>query len=146
MSGMRSISGPAVINQRAVQNPGAFKNTPFSPLTSEDVTKLIKVAAVGELVVDKLPFIPLPKRTTPLLLFGRAIWGGFAGAAAYTEAKRPIVQGAAIGALAAIASSYVFYFLRRGIGKLLHLPDLPVAFMEDAGVIALGRAVEKTYV
>lgn len=143
MTGMRSMSAPALITRRAVQNPEAFRKTPFAPLVSEDVAKLAGMAAIGEMVIDKLPF--LPKRTSPILLLGRAIWGGVVGAAAYVEARQPLAQGIAIGAMAAIVSSYVFYFLRRGVGKLLHLPDLPVALMEDAGVAALGRAVWKSY-
>ena len=104
---------------------------------------LATLASACELVLDKLPV--LPKRTSPLPLAGRAIYGGLAGAAAYTEAKQPVLAGVAIAAIAAIVSSHLFYHLRAGLRKLLHLPDLPLALLEDALVIALGREVVRTY-
>lgn len=143
MAGMRSMSGPAVMARRAAQQPKGFRGTIFSPLTSSKVAGLATLASVGEIIVDKLPL--LPTRTSPLPLAGRSIYGGLAGAAAYTEGKKPVMLGAAIGAVAAIASSHIFYRLRSGIAKLLHLPDLPVALLEDALVVALGRAVVRTY-
>ncbi len=143
MSGMRSMSAPALISRRAVQNPHAFKGTLFAPLAQKEASSLAGLAALGEIVIDKLPI--LPKRTALLPLLGRAMLGGFAGAAAYTEPKRSASEGAIIGALAAVASSYVSYFIRRGVGKLLHLPDLPVAILEDVGVAGIGRAVMQTY-
>ena len=143
MSGMRSMAGPATITRRAVQEPKGFESTLFRLLTKRPMSGLATLGQVGEIVLDKLPI--LPNRIDPLPLLGRAFYGGAAAAAAFAEARRPIILGVGIGAAAAVASAHVFYRLRVGITKGLHLPDLPVAVAEDVGVYALGRVVKRTY-
>ena len=143
MSGMRSMSAPALMAQRASNHPKGFKGTFFSLLTNKNVATLAALMSLGEIVADKLPIIPT--RIKPLPLLGRAQLGAFSGAAAYTEARQSPLVGAAIGALSAVASTHLFYRLRKGITDALHIPDLPVALAEDASVVGLGRTVLSLY-
>lgn len=143
MSGMRSIAGPATITRRAYREARGFNGTIFRLLSAGPVVGLATLAQVSEIVIDKLPI--LPDRILPLPLLGRAFYGGAAAAAAFAEARRPMIMGAAIGALAAMGSAHLFYRLRMGAGKRLHLPDPLVAIAEDGVVFALARTVLKTY-
>ncbi len=143
MSGMRSMAGLATISRRAAEHPRKFKNTIFAPLASENVANLASLAQIGEIIADKMPFVP--NRIAPLPLLGRFLLGGISGAVVYAEGKESPLSGAVLGGLSAVASTFVFYFLRRNVAKLLHLPDLPVALAEDAGMFWLGQKVMESY-
>ncbi len=140
---MRAMSAPALMSYRATRNPRGFKGPVFSRLASRWVSSALVLAAVGEMVADKLPF--LPNRIDPLPLLGRAQWGGFAGAAAFAEAERSALVGAAIAGVAAVASAFAWFNVRRMATQTLGLPDPVVALAEDAVVLALGRGVLSTY-
>lgn len=143
MSGMRSASGVATLSRHAVKQPKGFAKTVFKLLASPGLSKLITLGQIGEMVVDKLPF--LPSRTEPQSLMGRMFAGGVAGAAVMREAGEPVVPGILIGASSALVSSYAFYLLRRETGKALHLPDPVVAVAEDAAVFGFGALVNSSY-
>ncbi len=48
-----------------------------------------------------------------------------------------MLKAAALGALAAVASTWAFYSLRQLATRRLRVPDLVVAFAEDAALAAL---------
>ncbi len=143
MSGMRSVAGPAAITRRAAGHPKGFEKSIFWLLANPQMAMLATLGQLVEIVLDKLPI--LPARIAPLPLLGRAVAGATAGAAAFAEADKPAVAGAAVGVVAAVASSYLFYRVRIGVEKALHVPDLVVAVAEDSGVFALDRAAKRTY-
>ncbi|MEO8285494.1 MAG: DUF4126 domain-containing protein [Chloroflexota bacterium] len=143
IAGMRSASAPAVISQRAATAPEGFKGTPFGWLSNAPIRPLFMLSAIGELIVDKLPFVG--SRIAPGPLVVRAMSGAFVGSAAFAEADESLAVGAVTGALGAIASSYAFYYTRRTIAQILHIPDLPVALAEDAATVGAGSWVLKTY-
>ena len=142
-SGMRSTAGPATITRRAYEHPKGFDGTIFRLLSKRPVMVLVTLAQLSEFVIDKLPI--LPDRISPLPLLGRAFYGGAAAAAAFAEARRPLLLGGAIGAFSAVASAHLFYRLRVGAAEVSHLPDPLLAIAEDGVVYALERAVIKTY-
>lgn len=139
ISGMRSMSGPAAIANWASLHPDNYRKTLFSRLTNERVARAVSMALYGEMMLDKLPI--LPNRNALLPLLGRISWAGLAGAAAFAGAKRPLIQGAAISALAAFVSTQVTFRLRTGLPRLLRLPDQLVALLEDALLLAVVRRV-----
>jgi uncharacterized membrane protein len=143
MSGMRATSGVATLSRHAVIQPDGFAKTVFKPLASPGVSKLITLGQIGEIVVDKLPF--LPSRTDPRPLIGRMFAGGVSGAATLREAGKPVVLGVLVGAISALVGSYVFYWLRRETGKALHVPDPVVAVAEDAAVFGFGALINSSY-
>lgn len=143
MSGMRATSGVATLSRHAVIQPDGFAKTVFKPLASPGISRLITLGQIGEIVVDKLPF--LPSRTEPQPLIGRMFAGGVSGAATLREAGQPAVLGVLIGASSALVGSYAFYLLRRETGKALHLPDPVVAVAEDAAVFGFGALVNSSY-
>ena len=140
VAGMRSASAPAFTSNYFAKHPSLFLNS--SPLKSLGLTataNVLKLMALGEIVADKLPFAP--PRTQPGPLGARAVSGGVCGAALFLAEGKPLAVGAAIGAAAAVASSFLFMNLRRMIGKAAKLPDPVVAAAEDGLMLGIGYAV-----
>src|SRR5438128_1957274 len=80
----------------------------------------LKVLAAGELVADKLPWIP--DRTSPVALVGRAFTGAVSGMdVAQRDGGRP-EAGAVLGAVSAVAASFAAYHLRRELRRRTHVP------------------------
>lgn len=93
------------------------------------------VAAAGEMVADKTPWIP--PRCDPPSLAGRVISGALVGR---------LVDGAAgarIGAATAAASTYASERARELLGQRLGLPDPALAVAEDALVLGVATAAAR---
>jgi len=95
--------------------------------------------AAGEMIADKLPFIP--NRTAVFPLIARVASGALSGTAFVKARRRSVALGALIGSLAAVGASYGAYKVRKAVGKKLHLPDPIIAVAEDALVAACGFAL-----
>lgn len=137
--GLRSMTGPAIVCWAArlgwLQLDGtrlAFLHNPISLV-------VFTLLAIGELVADKLPFIP--GRTTPGPLVVRFISGALCGSALTLSAHAAWPAGALVGGVGAIAGSYAGYYVRRSLTVGRRLPDLPVALVEDLVAIGLGLYV-----
>jgi uncharacterized membrane protein len=139
ISGMRSMAAPAIVSRFAHTGLLPLQDSQIKFLTHKNSAKTMAVMAIGEMVADKLPFIP--KRTSVFPLMTRAVSGALS-ATAFTKArKRSAVLGALIGSLAAVGASYGAYKLRKVVGDKTHLPDTIVAVAEDALVAACGFAL-----
>jgi uncharacterized membrane protein len=119
-SSMRSTSGPALLAAR-----GRFAGP-------RRVTVLL--AAVGELIGDKLP--AAMNRTAPPAVAGRVAAG------AYTGAVIGGAAGSAIAAVSAGAGTFATYRARAWMVDRTGLPDPVVAVAED--VLALTAAAVAT--
>jgi uncharacterized membrane protein len=128
---------------RANKEPAALRGTWLGWLGYKQALALLSFLEVAELIADKTPL--LPNRIAPVPLLGRAQLGAFAAIAAFTEEDKPLLIGAAIGAAGAVASSYLFYYLRREAVRKTGLPDLIPALAEDAALAGIAIAVMKTY-
>ncbi len=93
---------------------------------------VLGLAVIGELVGDKLP--RTPDRTEPGSLAGRAVSGAIGGVVLARRAGRGPVSAAVLGAVAAIAGSFLGIGWRRAASG--H-PDLIPALVEDVVVVAL---------
>lgn len=107
-------------------------------LRTDGAVVALGASAAGEIVVDKLPFVP--SRLNPGPLAGRIVIGGAAGAALAKEAGGLVWPGAAAGAAGGLLGSFAGYWGRRLAGQATGLPDPAVALVEDAAGIALGWA------
>jgi uncharacterized membrane protein len=94
--------------------------------------------ALGELIGDKLPFIP--NRTDIGPLFARIVFGGLIGAAVATGENFYWLGGALTGALSAWAGTLLGFHIRRNLTKTRGLRDLSVALTEDVIVTAASIA------
>ena len=139
VAGMRSISAPAIVAQLVRSGPLEASNRQLAFLSQSGTAKSIAAAAIGELIADKLPF--MPKRTQAPSLVWRALSGALSGAAVCATKKRSAVAGALLGAAAAAGATYGTYELRRWVGKRFDLPDPVVAIVEDVLVAGCAAAV-----
>ena len=134
------MMAPALTSNYFSKNPSLFLEA--SPLKGMGLTataNVLKLMALGEIAGDKLP--KAPNRTAPLPLAGRAASGGLCGAAVFLAEGKPAAIGAAVGAAAAVASTFLTFTLRRDLVKAAQVPDAPVALAEDALMLGLGSAV-----
>ena len=107
ISGMRSMAAPAIVSRFAHTGLLPLQDSQIKFLTHKNSAKTMAVMAIGEMVADKLPFIP--NRTSVFPLMTRAVSGALS-ATAFTKArKRSVAVGALIGSLAAVGASYGAY-------------------------------------
>ena len=140
VAGMRSASAPALTSHYFAKNPSLFlDSSPLKGIGLTTTANVLKFMALGELVADKLPFVP--PRTQPGPLGARAVSGGVCGAAVFLAEGERAEIGAALGAASAVASSFLFMSLRHVIGKAAKLPDPVVALAEDGLMLGIGYAV-----
>ena len=144
VAGMRSATPPALLarafGQRSVvQHLRDRRRQPARALAARRAAPLLAVAALGEMLADKLPI--MPDRTSPPVLAGRVVSGAVAGAALAVARRQPLAVPALVGAAGAVVSSYAMMALRRRVGERLAVPDTAVALAEDGLALGIGAAV-----
>ena len=97
------------------------------------------VMAAGELVADKLPFIP--GRIEPPVLGERLVVGALVGASVSQLGGRSPLVGALIGSAASGAGAALGYYGRTTLARLTPLPQQIWGVVEDGLAIALGMKV-----
>lgn len=136
ISGLRSMTAIAVIAWGARWGWLDLHSTSLAFIGRNWFLYAATAGALGELVADKLPFIP--SRTAPAPLAFRFLTGGLSGAAIFVSAKQPFALGAILGILGALLGAFEGYHLRRQFTKEKGFRDFQVALAED--LIAVGGA------
>jgi uncharacterized membrane protein len=136
IAGLRSLTAPAVVAWASRLRWLNLHDSPLSFMGSTAAVALFSLGAVGELVLDKLPWTP--SRTAPMGLVPRGLFGGLAGAAVASSGSQPVALGAVLGAAGGIAGAFGGYEVRTRLVRALKIPDLVVACMEDAVAIGAG--------
>jgi len=141
ISGLRSMSGPALVSRAAAAGRLPLGGTALAFLGSPRVSKALLVAALGEVIGDKLPMTP--SRTSPPPLLGRAASGALVGAALFVSEGCRAAPGAVVGSSAAVAAAFAGERLRALAGEKTGLPDPVLALVEDAVVLLGGPRLLK---
>jgi uncharacterized membrane protein len=130
--GLRSMTAPAVIAWGAHLGWVHLQGSWLGFFANKISLAVFSLFALGELVADKLSFIP--GRTQPGPLIVRIVFGAICAAAlAVSGAASPVVGGV-LGAVGAVAGAFAGYTYRtRLAGKV---PDLALALLED--LVAVG--------
>ena len=136
VSGLRSLTAPAVVAWAAHRNWLNLHNTPLSFMASTAAVAIFTLLALVELVADKLP--STPSRTKPVGLIARIVLGGLSGAGVAVSGAESIVLGAVLGAVGGVAGAFAGYQARTRLVKALEVPDLVVALLEDSVAISGG--------
>jgi uncharacterized membrane protein len=137
LAGMRTSSAPAITSHiLSHHHSKKLEHSPLSFMQSDITANALKVMALSELVVDKLP--STPNRIKPAGLVFRCLSGALAGASISKATEDNAIVGALLGASAALASSYLSFFLRKGTVRYTKLVDPLIGAIEDALVIGAG--------
>ena len=142
VSGMRSMMALAFFSDHAEdkKDRNAAANPALNFLRSPRTAALLKIAAGGEILMDKLPF--MPARTDAAPLIGRVVIGGLVGAAV---SKDKWVQGGVVGALGALVTTYAMYYIRKSLHDEQHIPDVILGVAEDALVVKAANTIVEHY-
>lgn len=136
VSGLRSMTGPAIIATAAHGKNLDVKGAGLGWLGSSKAAKIAAGLAIGEMIADKLPF--MPDRVKPGSLAARAATGALCGYAVFSSrGRREAWIGALVGASAALAASWAGFEYRRNI----RLPKLASALIEDGIAAGAGALV-----
>jgi len=106
-------------------------------LTSPQVALLLRLAALGELVADKVP--GTVDRVAPLPLAGRVVLGGTTCALHSLAEGRASDVGALVGSLGAVVGSVVGFSVRTRLSRARPVPGILVALVEDGLAWSLGH-------
>jgi uncharacterized membrane protein len=136
VSGLRSFTGPAIVSEAANRNILKLKRTPLAWLASDGAARTSVLLAVGELIADKLPF--MPNRTDAPSLAARFVAGAVCGMAiARRRTRNAMVASALVGGAAAVAAAYAGNQYRRHV----KLPGFVAALLEDTVAVAAGTTI-----
>jgi len=136
VSGLRSLTAPAVVAWGARQNWLNLHNTPLSFMGSTAALVIFTLLAVAELVTDKLP--ATPSRLKPPGLIARILFGGLSGASIAAAGAQSIALGAVLGVAGGVAGAFAGHEVRSRLVKSLKVPDFVIALLEDVTAIAGG--------
>ena len=144
VAGMRSILAPAVVSHILSRNKSRrLAKSQLSFIQSGKCAVALKVLAASELVADKLPFAPAR------IEFGGVVARGLSGALSagvLTKANgKNALMGAGWGIVAATASAYAFYYLRKMITNRLEIYDPITGAVEDLAAIAGSFYLSESY-
>ncbi len=138
IAGMRTSSAPALVSQiRAHENRR----------DGSKAKNVLGALFVGELIADLLPF--MPARTKSFSLLARIV-SGASSAARLDSDRSEKVRAGLLGAAGALGSAFLFYQLRKELGRRYEIPDRLLALGEDALLIGLAvwllkQAEEEVY-
>jgi uncharacterized membrane protein len=131
--GLRSMSAPAVVAWGAHLGWLHLQGSLLAFFVHKLSLVIFSVFAIGELIADKLPFIPARTQAGPLAV--RIIFGALCGAAlCISAAVASPMAGALLGAVGGVAGAFAGYTYRRRLAPMA--PDLVLALLED--LVAVG--------
>jgi uncharacterized membrane protein len=130
--GLRSMTAPAVVAWGAHLGWLRLEGSLLAFLSNKISLIIFSLFALGELIADKLPFIPPRIQAGPLGV--RILFGAMCGAALCLSST-PIL-GALLGGLGGIVGAFAGYAYRRRFS--LTVPDLLLALIEDLVAVGSG--------
>jgi uncharacterized membrane protein len=136
VAGLRALSAPATVAWAACLHWMNLTGSHLAFMGSIPAVGFFTLAAIGEIVNDKLP--KTPPRTAPPSIVIRCVMGAFAAATLSVGAGSSPWVGAALGVVGALVGTFGGYYVRTGLVKALHSPDFVIALLEDAVAVCGG--------
>lgn len=126
ISGMRSSSAPALVSRISARESRNGSRT----------SEVLGLLFLGELIADKLPF--LPARTKPASLLARLLSGATSASRLdHSVSRESRLRAALLGAAGALGATLLFYQLRKQLAERCEIPDYLLALGEDALLIGV---------
>jgi uncharacterized membrane protein len=138
VAGLRSLTAPAAVAWAGFLGWINLQSTWASVVANIITVVILTVAAVGEVIADKLP--KTPARTAVPSFAARIIMGGFAGAV-IGAAWHWTFTALGAGVIGAVLGTLGGYHARKGLVAVIRGRDLPIALLEDAVAILGGFAI-----
>ena len=140
VAGMRSMMAPAVLAIALSRRPElAPAVSPAQWFASRTLAIILGLASLGELIGDKLPWVP--NRTSAGPLVWRLATGAITGAALVQLGHINSWIGAACGAIGALIGTFGGFHARRFMGRITGIKDPFIGALEDVIAIALAASV-----
>ena len=136
VTGLRSMTGPAVVAWGARLGWMELGGTGFAFLNHPAAVVVFSLAALGEFVGDKLP--QAPGRTAPGPFGVRVVFGALCGAALALGSGAAPIAPAIFGAIGAVLGTLGGYAYRTRFATRFKAPDFPFALAEDVLAVGLG--------
>lgn len=137
VAGLRAMTAPAVVAWAAQLGWLNLTGSYFAFMGSKWAVALFTIAALGEIVNDKLP--KTPARTSAGPFAARIVTGALSGACVAVGGGVSLMVGAVLGAVGGVIGTFVGYKARVGLVRSLRVPDFAIAIPED--LVAIGLAV-----
>jgi uncharacterized membrane protein len=134
VAGLRSLTAPAVVCWAAHLGWLHLAGSKLAFMGHPGTVAFFTLLAVVELIADKLP--KTPARTAPPGLIARIVFSGLCSAALTISAGGSLIIAAIVGVIGALFGTFSGYNIRHALVVRGHLPDLPVALIEDVIAIA----------
>ena len=132
--GLRSMTAPAVVAWGAHLGWLHLQDSHLAFFANKISLVVFSLFAIGELIADKLPFIPPRTQAGPLGV--RILFGAMCGAALCISGAVSPLLGVILGGLGGVAGAFAGYHYRRSLcGRV---PDLVLALLEDAVAVGGG--------
>jgi uncharacterized membrane protein len=135
IAGLRAMMAPAIVSWAAGFGRVPLEGTPLHFMSHPVTRYIFGIAALGELVNDKLP--KTPSRKAPPSFIVRVITGALSGAA-LGASQQALIRGLIAGAVGAVAGTLGGAEARSRLVKATGGKDLPIALLEDAIAIIGG--------
>jgi uncharacterized membrane protein len=139
VAGLRALTAPAAVSWAARLHWLELHQMPLTLMGSTVAVAVFTLAALLELVADKLP--STPARTALPGLMARIVFGGLCGACLAAAGMASIVAGTVLGAAGGVAGAFGGYEVRTRLVRALGVPDAVIACVEDAVAIGAGMFV-----
>jgi uncharacterized membrane protein len=136
IAGLRALTAPAVVSWAAYLHWINLQGTHLAFMGSIIAVVILTLAAIGEIVNDKLP--RTGARTALPSVIVRMIMGGFAAATLTAGLGGSLWVGALLGVIGALVGTFGGYQVRTRTVKALHSPDFVIALIEDAVAVCGG--------
>jgi uncharacterized membrane protein len=130
VAGLRAMTAPAVVCWAAHLDWISLQGTHFSFMGTRIALIIFTIAAVGEIVNDKLPKTG-PRTALPSVVT-RIITGGLSAATLAVGAGGALWMSVLLGVIGVLVGTFGGYQVRTKTVKALHSPDFPIALLEDA--------------
>jgi uncharacterized membrane protein len=130
--GLRSMTAPAVVAWGAHLGWLHLDGSLLALFANKISLVIFSLFALGELIADKLPFIPRRTQAGPLGV--RILFGAVCGAAICISVAASPMLGAVLGGLGGVVGAFAGYTYRHRLSSMV--PDMLLALIED--LVAVG--------